>query len=634
MTTHDPQGPFARLVEQFHAGQVSRRGFLAAGAALGVSTGVLGSMIRHAQSVGAAPHPQDATAAPVGAPILTGPAVGGEAKTRGQDGEVKILIWQAPTLLNVHTATGDKDTAAASIVSEALLGYALDQSLIPRLTTVVPTIESGDLAPDFSAVTLRLQPGILWSDGTPFTARDVVFTHRWIMDPINNALTTDAWGTIATIEATDDLTLAVAFNAPTLNWYVPFTGVSAAILPEHYITGGGDMSTAPIGTGAFVVDSFAPNDQIVYQANPNYRIPTQPYFQTVNMKGGGDPGTAAQSVIQTGDWDFAWNVTVEPEVIAGYESDDAPGIFRVLGGSDIERININFSDPRAAGPDGQMSWYQNPHPILSDPAVRQAMALGIDRQLIVDRFYDPRGERTTANFLTGIPAVESPNTTWAYDPDQAGQVLDAAGWVMEGDTREKNGVRLQLNFVTTVNSVRQKTQQVVRANLEDIGFMIDLVQVDGGIFFDSSAGNTQNSRHMYCDLNMFTSGPESPTPINYMLRFYAGADASNIAQQANAWSGANFIRYVNPEYDAIVDRLIAGQVSGVDEVNQLLIQVNDIVIRDNAVIPLVNSGSKYAVHTSLVHGDRLAGEDNIFSNNAIANFTNIAGWNRSGPVGR
>lgn len=205
---------------------------------------------------------------------------------------------------------------------------------------------------------------------------------------------------------------------------------------------------------------------------------------------------------------------------------------------------------------------------------------------------------------------------------------------MEGDTRAKNGVRLQLNLVTTVNSVRQKTQQVVKANLEDIGFVIDLVQVDGGIFFDGSAGNNQNSRHMYCDMNMFTSGPESPTPINYMLRFYAGAEASNIAQQANAWGGANFIRYVNPEYDAIMDRLLAGQVSGIDEVNQLLIQLNEIVIGDNAVIPIVNTGSKYAVHTTLVHGDRAAGEDNIYSSNAIANFANIAGWNRSGPVDR
>ncbi len=633
MTTHDPQqAPFARLVDQLNTGQISRRGFLAAGAALGVSTGMLGTMIRHAQSVGAAPHPQDATA--VAASPTTGPAAGGEAKTRGQDGEVKILIWQAPTLLNVHTATGDKDTAAASIVSESLLGYALDQSLIPRLTTVVPTIESGDLAPDFSAVTLRLQPDLLWSDGTPFTARDVVFTHSWIVDPANNALTTDAWGTIATIEATDDVTVAITFTAPTLNWYVPFTGVSAAILPEHYISAGGDMSTAPIGTGPFVIGSFAPNDQIVYEANPNYRVPTQPYFQTVNMKGGGDPGTAAQAVIQTGDWDFAWNVAVEPEVIAGYESDDAPGVFKVSGGSSIERININFSDPKVAGPDGQLSWYQNPHPILSDPAVRQAMALGIDRQLIVDRFYDPRGERTTANFLTGIPAVESPNTTWAYDPDQAGQVLDAAGWVKNGDTREKDGIRLQLNLVTTVNSVRQKTQQVVKANLEEIGFVIDLVQVDGGIFFDGAAGNDQNSRHMYCDMNMFTSGPESPTPINYMLRFYAGADGGNIAQRANAWGGANFIRYVNPEYDAIIDRLVAGQVSGIDEVNQLLIQLNDIVIRDNAVIPLVNTGSKYAVHASLIHGDRTTGEDNIFANNAIADFANIAGWNRSEPIDR
>ena len=139
---------------------------------------------------------------------------------------------------------------------------------------------------------------------------------------------------------------------------------------------------------------------------------------------------------------------------------------------------------------------------------------------------------------------------------------------------------------------------------------------------------------MYCDLNMFTSGPESPTPINYMLRFYAGADRSNIAQAANGWTGENFIRYINADYDAIMDRLRAGQVSGVEEVQQLLIQLNDIVIGDNAVIPVVNVGSKYAIHTSLIHGDRATGEDNVFATDAIASFVNIAAWNRSEPVDR
>jgi peptide/nickel transport system substrate-binding protein len=630
MTDPQPCGPFARLADQLYAGEVTRRQFLAAGAALGVSAGMLGTVIRHAQSVGAAPHPQDATPASV----PTAPAAGSEGKTRGQDGQLQVLIWQAPTVLDIQAATGDKDTAAASLVTEPLMGYTLEQTIYPRLVTQVPTVENGDLAADFTACTLRLLPGVLWSDGTPFTANDVLFTWQWVNDPANNALTSDAWGSIFDIQVVDDVTLNVTYPAPTLNWYVPFTGVSAGILPKHYVEAGGDMKSAPIGTGPFVVESFTPNDQVIYQANPNYRNPNQPHFATVNMRGGGDPATTAQAVMQTGDWDFAWNVAVEPDVLAQYASDDGPGVLRVSSGSSVERININFSDPRTAGPEGQMSWYEIPHPILSDPAVRQAIALGIDRQLIVDRFYDPAGERTTSNFLTGIPAVESPNTSWAYDPDQAEQVLEDAGWTRNGDVREKDGVRLNLNFVTTVNSVRQKTQQVVKANLDAIGFQIDLVQVDGSIFFDSSAGNTQNSRHMYCDMNMFTSGPESPVPINYMLRFYAGADRSNIAQAANGWVGANFIRYINPEFDAIMDRMLAGQVANVEELNQLLIQLNDIVIRDNAVVPLVNTGSKYAISASLVHGDRATGEDNVFSTASIANFANIAAWNRATPVDR
>ncbi|HEV2527008.1 MAG TPA: peptide ABC transporter substrate-binding protein [Thermomicrobiales bacterium] len=629
MTTNQPRGRFATLTDQLYAGEITRRQFLAAGASLGIGLGMLGTVIRHAQSLGAAPHPQDAAT-----PVPTAPAVGAEGKTRGQDGELKVLIWQAPTLLNAHLATGDKDNAAASLVTEPLFGYTLEQTLYPILAASIPSVENGDLAADFTSATMRLKPGLLWSDGTPVTANDLVFTHQWVTTAENNAVTSDTWGVIASIEAVDDVTATVTYSAPTLNWYVPFAGASAGLLPAHYIQAGGDMSNRPIGTGPFVVTEFSPNDLVIYDANPNYRVPEQPYFARVNMNGGGDPATAAQAVMQTGDWDFAWNVAVEPEVTNQYQSDDSPGVLRVLQSSSVERININFSDPRTPGPDGQLSWYEIPHPVLSDPAVRQAIALGIDRQLIVDRFYDPTGERPTANFLTGIPAVESPNTSWAYDPDQASQILDDAGWTRNGDTREKDGVRLQLNLVTTVNSVRQKTQQVVQANLREIGFTIDLVQVDGGIFFNNSPGNDQGNRKMYCDMNMFTSGPESPTPINYMLRFYAGEDRSNIAQAANGWTGENFIRYINPEFDAIIDRLRAGDVSGVDEVNQLLIQLNDIVYTDNAVIPLVNTGTKYAIHTSLIHGDRATGQDNVFSTASIANFVNIAAWNRSTPVDR
>lgn len=91
------------------------------------------------------------------------------------------------------------------------------------------------------------------------------------------------------------------------------------------------MKTDPIGTGPYVVERFAPNDEIVYAANPTYREPNKPVFATVNLKGGGDPTSVAQSVLQTGDWDYAWNVIIEPEVVAPMR-EAGIGAFRVAQG--------------------------------------------------------------------------------------------------------------------------------------------------------------------------------------------------------------------------------------------------------------------------------------------------------------
>ncbi len=589
---------------------------------------MLGMFIRNVQSVGAAPHPQDATPAP--------PAAGMDGKTRGQDGELKLLLWQAPTMMSPQVASGTKDFLAGSLVVEPLMHYLSDSSLWPNLLTEVPTVANGGLAEDLTSVTLKLMPGLLWSDGTPFTAADVVFTHDWVTDLANNATNLDVWESIGEIVAVDDLTVQVTYPQTTLGWFEPFAGyTNGPIYPKHYVeaNGGDIMLSAPIGTGPYIVESFAPNDQIIYTANPNYRDPNKPAFARVNLKGGGDPTSVAQAVLQTGDWDYAWNVTIEPDVVAPMQ-EAGNGAFRVVPGTSLERININFSDPRVPGPDGQLSYWENPHPFLTDPAVRKALSLGIDRQLIVDRFYAPPGETVTPNFLNGIPALVSPSTSWSYDPEQAAQILDDAGWVMNGDVREKDGIRLELSYSTSIASVRQKTQQVVKANLEEIGIRVNLEQVDSAIFFDSAVGNEQNLRHMYSDINVYTNGPGSPSPIDYMNLFYAGPDGSNIAQAANGWSGPNVYRYQNPEYDALYERIGSGEITDIAALNEVLIQLNDMIIADNAIIPLVNVGNKYAIHKSLIHGDIATGEDNTGSGGLDGVFWNIANWSRSEPVER
>ncbi|MDP9369282.1 MAG: ABC transporter substrate-binding protein, partial [Chloroflexota bacterium] len=366
------------------------------------------------------------------------------------------------------------------------------------------------------------------------------------------------------------------------------------------------------------VESFSPNDQVIYQANPNYRDPNKPYFATVNLKGGGDAASAARAVLQTGEWDHAWNLQVEPAILADLEK-GGKGKFYAIPGTDLERININHSDPNTEV-ERQRSYYKQPHPFLSDKAVRQAMNLAADRDTITTQFYG-EGELPTPDVLNGLPAFDSPNTSYEFDLDKAAQILEDAGWTMDGDVRTKDGVELRITYATSINSVRQKTQQVIKQAFEEIGIKVNLQQVDSGIFFDGSPGNEQNINHFYTDINMYTSGPSTPTPTDFMILWYAGPDASNIAQKANRWNGQNVFRYQNPEYDKLYEQVRVE--TDLEKTAQLLIQMNDLLINDVALIPLVNrAADKYANSNTLVN-------DNLAISSFELNYWNIANWTRT-----
>jgi peptide/nickel transport system substrate-binding protein len=610
-------GPFSTLFDSFRRGEISRRHFIGAATALGMGASVAtycADAVAQEATPGASPDAA-ASARPTG---------GTENQTRGEGGEVRIIQHQAPTHLHAQQATGDKDGLASLFVSEPLMFTMADGSLIPNLIKEVPSDTNGLLATDLTTVTYNLLEGVLWSDGTPFTSADVAFTWQWAMDDANAAVYQQVFKTIKSIDTPDELTAVVTFNAPNPTWSDAHTGAGGqgTILPKHILEGGGQAANDafrlnPIGTGPYIVESFAPGDQVVYVVNENYREPTKPFFSKVILKGGGDAPSAARAVIETGDFDFAWNLAVEPEVLRAMEGDDKPGQLVVQPGVDIERININFSDPNQEV-DGQRSEMNTPNPVLSDLAVRQAMAVGINRQQIADKLYFGGDEEPAiANILSGIPSMESPNTVLEYNPDKANQILDDAGWARDGDVRKKDGVELKLTYSTTVSQVRQKTQQIVKANLNEIGFDVQLEQVDGTIFFDSAPATEQSNTHFYTDLNMFTSSVAKPPPVTYMVRWYAGADRSNIAQKSNGWAGRNIQRYANPEFDALYEQ--AQTEANMEASAQLFIQMNDILYNDAAVLPLVRAGTRVAV-------SRRLNLENIALGPFEFDYWNIANW--------
>lgn len=620
--SNTPQKPFSRLYEQLKSGEISRRQFIERSVGLGMATSIA-LMAADAVAQDATPEGSAEAGAYQDGVI---PSVNTENQERGAGGEVRILQWQAPSQLNALVATGDKDNLASGPVQESLMVRLADGVLAPNLIQHIPSVANGDLAEDLTWVTYRLLEGVTWSDGEPFTAADVEFTVNWALDPNNAVVTFNNYEPVESMEVLDDYTITLRFKNPNPTWADSMTGMGSAVIMPKHILEGADQTTLdqfrsnPIGTGPYIVEEFSANDQVTYVINENYRHPNKPYFSRVLLKGGGDAQSAARATIQTGEYDYGWNLAVEPELLAGMEAPDNPGELVVYGGLTIERMNFNFSDPNTEV-DGQRSEMNTPHPILSDIAVRQAISIGTNRALMSEQFYfGAPDEPPVQNILAGIPALESPNTELVYDPEAAKALLDEAGWVMDGEYRAKDGVPLRLVHYTTVSAVRQKIQAVFQQNMKDIGIEVQIESVDSAIFFDSAAGNDQNNTHFYQDINQFASNVGAPPPVAYMIRWYAGEDRREVAQASNSWSGRNFQRYINDEYDAIYDA--ASIEPDAAKAAEMFIQLNDILFNDYAVLPLVRYGSKGGVSKRL-------NKENLALSGYEFSYWNIANWNEN-----
>ncbi len=608
------QTSLGTLIAALKGGEINRRAFLQRGAALGINAGLLTALAANTASA------QDATPQPSGSSPF--PDAGTANQERGAGGELRVLAVQAASGLSAHNATGGKDISASMVISEALLQYDGDGALVPVLVQEVPTIENGLLSEDLSTVTFNLLPDVVWSDGTPFTANDVRFTWEWSLDPENGSIDRASWELISDIEVVDDLTCVVTFDPPTFGWFQPFGSNIGAIYPAHFWEGSEDYAQTnidfmmhPIGTGPFRLREFKPNEEVVYEANENYREPNKPYFSSMVLRGGGEAVTSAQAVTVGGEWDMAFTLMIDPETLESIVGDE--GVVTGAVGTGVEKIQINFSDPNTEV-DGQRSEVNTPHPFLTDDAVRQAMNMAIDREQIAARLY---GSPATSNMLVGLTAYESPNTEIVYDPDGASQLLDDAGWVLDGDVRAKDGVELSIVLTSTINQRRQRTQAVVKENLERIGIAVEIGQVDGSIFFDGDIDNEQNFTHFYTDTQLYTDGATSAYPVNYMKYWYAGPDNENVSQRGNGYAGTNKTRWVNAEYDAAFDELIG--LTDPEEVAAQFIKLNDMVVENVVEIPLVQ-----------VFADLYAINNRIRQENVVVSpfgdlYWNIANWNEA-----
>jgi peptide/nickel transport system substrate-binding protein len=537
---------------------------------------------------------------------------------RGGGGALKTLWWQGATLLNPHFAVGTKDQDGSRIFYEPLASWDPDGNLVPFLAAEIPSVQNGGVAKDGRSVTWKLKQGVQWHDGKPFTADDCVFTWEFAGDPATASVSIGTYKDVK-VEKIDSHTVRVVFAKPTPFWADPFVGVRGMVIPKHLFDAfkGGKSREAPtnlkpVGTGPYKFADFKPGDIVRGDLNPNYHMPNRPYFDTIEMKGGGDAVSAARAVIQTGEFDYAWNMQVEDEILKRLEQ-GGRGRADIVAGGNIEHIQLNNTDPWKEV-DGERSSIKTKHPFLTDPAVRQALNLLVDRASVQEEIYGRTGI-ATANFLNQPARFASKSTKWEFNVDRANQILEAAGWKRGADgIRAKDGVKLKMVYQTSINAPRQKTQQIVKQAATKAGIDLELKSVTASVYFSSDVANPDTYTHFYTDIQMYTTTMTQPDPELFMNQFTSW----EVASKENKWQGRNITRWRNEEYD----KLYRAAESELDPVKRaaLFIKMNELVIQNVVVVPVVFRPRVAAV------SNRLRAEQSGWD----SDFWNLPNWYREG----
>ncbi|HUF91115.1 MAG TPA: peptide ABC transporter substrate-binding protein [Candidatus Limnocylindria bacterium] len=585
------------------AGRLSRRTFMQTMLAVGLTAPMVAQMLA---SAGVA-HAQARAASTPG--------------RRGGGGALKVLWWQSPTLLNPHFAVGTKDQDGSRIFYEPLAAFDPDGNLVPILAARVPSLDNGGVAKDGRSVTWNLKKDVSWHDGKPFTADDVVFNWEYAADPATAATTVGNYQDIERVDKLDAHTVKIVFKKPKPFWAESFCGAATGqIVPKHLFEAfkGGKSREAPtnlkpVGTGPYRFVDFKPGDMVRAELNTAYHLPNRPFFDQFEMKGGGDAVSAARAVIQTAEYDFAWNMQVEDEILRRMEQGGKGKVGIAVAGN-IEHIQCNQTDPWKEV-DGERSSAKSQHPFLTEPAVRQALNLLIDRASVQEQIYGRLGQ-STANFLNAPSRFHSKNMKWEFNVDKANHILDQAGWKRGADgIRAKDGKRLKLVYQTSINAPRQKNQAIVKQACGKAGIEVEIKSVVASVYFSSDVGNPDTYRKFYTDIQMYTTTMGAPDPQTFMRQFLS----DEISSKDNKWQGRNITRWRNAEYD----RTFAASETEIDPVKRaaLFIKMNDLVIQDVVVIPVLWRSVISAVSNRL-HNTEVSGWD--------SNLWNIANWTREG----
>ncbi|MAH38122.1 MAG: peptide ABC transporter, partial [Marinovum sp.] len=407
---------------------------------------------------------------------------------------------------------------------------------------------------------------------------------------------------VTNVEALNDLTVKISFADPMPNPYGPFVGSQTPILQKAQFencTGTRrqectEENFGPIGTGPFVVTEFKPNDVIQLKANDNYRDPSKPAFATMVFKGGGDAAAAGRAVMETGEYDYGWNLQLAPEVINQMAS-AGKGQPLAAFGTAVERLEMNMTDPSPNLDADTRSTRKALHPFLSDINVRKALSMAIDRTLLTEIGYGVAG-KPTCNLVPGPELYASDNTDClTQDIEGAKALLEGAGWKAGADgVRTKDGMRLSVLYQTSTNAVRQDYQALIKEWWGQIGVETELRNLNASVFFGGDPASPDTYQKFYADIEMYTNIFDGTDPQAYLSAYRCGNEPS----PENGWAGENINRYCDPAYDKLLDEL--KMTADLEKRGEIGRKLNDMLTKDSyTIVPLTWRGRVSARSNSL-----------------------------------
>jgi peptide/nickel transport system substrate-binding protein len=587
------------LIGQVRHGRLTRRGFVQALAAAGLAGPLAGALL---DAAGVAAQPREPEFTPT---------------RRGGGGTLRLLMWDAPTLLHPHFGRGLRDFTVQRIFYEPLAAPTAEGTFAPVLAEELPSRRTNTLAKDGTWVIWRLKRDVFWHDGTPFTADDVIFNWEFAVDPATAAGTRAAYEEIARIDRIDSHAVKLHFKKPQPFWASAFTG--GGLLPRHAfarVKGAGAREAIgmlpAVGTGPYRIVEWRPGDFIRAEINRHYHVPNRPFFDQLEIKCGGDAVGAARAVLQTGEYDFAYYVLVEEEVLRRIEQ-GGKGRVLALPSSGISFIQCNQTDPTREV-EGERSSLKAPHPLLAEQPIRTALSLLVDRTAIQENLIGRTGQ-ISANFLNAPDRFRSRNATWEFSVEKANELLDQAGCPRGPDgVRTKDGRRLRLLFQGAANATVQKIQVVVKQAVARAGIEMEVKAIPASVFFSADVSNVDTNVRFLADLQTYTvfTGLD---PQLFMAQFVSW----EVPTKENGWTGRNISRWRNAEYDRLWRR---AEVE-MDPVKRapLFIKMNDLVVQKAVVIPVTWRNVIHAASNSLA---------GIEPNSWDSIFGRIAYWYRVG----